>query len=239
MPTPKSVTLMAFVRLSGRLRRLRYVAALALCLASGASLAAFTPYTDQASFLAAAGGAAQTLDFESLTSGTLIPSGGSAGGITFSYIIGSPPLSMMVASDFLTTSGSNYLGLNDPGNYNQFIAGDTFTMSFATPVTAVGMYFITGDHLLSGDIHLVTSAGTALNASTINLTLADGGLAYYLGLISPDGFTSAAIQFDPGAVGTFLYNVDDITTAPVPLPGSAWLLLSGLTAGLAALRKRR
>lgn len=235
----KSVIEMVSIPLYSVLRRLRYAVGFALCVVSGVSAAAFTPYTDQASFLAAAGPSAQTLDFESLATGTTIASGSSVGGITFTYSIGSPALSMMVASDFMTTSGTQYLGLNDPGNFNQFVAGDGFTLTFANPVTAVGMYFVSGDPLLTGDIHLVTSAGTALNAAAVNFTLGDGGLVHYLGLVATNSFTSASIQFDPGAVGTFLYNIDDITTTVVPLPGSVWLLLSGLGVGLAALRKRR
>ncbi len=46
-----------------------------------------TTYTDEASFLAALPGPASTLDFESAPAGTLIPSGSSLGGVTFTYSI--------------------------------------------------------------------------------------------------------------------------------------------------------
>ena len=153
----------AAVPLVGLLRLVRYAAALALHLASGVSAAAFVPLYRSGLVSHRRRGSAQTLDFDSLASGTTMASGSSVGGITFTYSIGP---SMMVANDFLTTSGTNYLGLDDPGNYNQFIAGDEFTLSFASPVTALGMYFVSGDPLYAGDIHLITGAGTAFNASS-------------------------------------------------------------------------
>lgn len=203
--------------------------------------AALVNYTQESAFLAALGGNGTTVDFESQITGDIINSGNSIGDISFSYTVGPPPTSMMVASDFLTTSGNNYLGLDDAGNYNLFIAGDEFSISFVNPVYALGMYFISGDPLLSGDIQLVTDSGTATNSDVIDITLGDGGLAYYIGLVSDTSFTSASIQFDPNAAGTFLYSVDDITTSvsAVPVPATIWLFVSGLGSFLGFSRYRR
>ncbi len=191
--------------------------------------AAAVAYSDQASFFSALPGGSQTLDFESLSSGTLIPSASVVGGTTFTYSISG--LDMIVASDFDTTSGSNSLGLNDAGNFNQFVAGDEFDLSFSSPVNALGIFFITGDPTFAGDIQLITGVGTALNSAVEELTLADGGLAYFLGLTSDSSFSSAMIRFDPLSIGAILYNVDDITTATVsavPVPGTLLLFISGL-----------
>lgn len=144
---------------------------------------------------------------------------------------------MAVVSDFETTSGANYLGLDDPGNSNLFIAGDTFSLAFDSPVNAVGMYFVSGDPLFANDIELVTSAGSAFNGDIVDVTFGDGGLAYYIGLISDQSFSSTSIAFNPLAEGAFLYSVDDITTAVVPLPAALWLFGSGFL-GLLAVRKK-
>jgi hypothetical protein len=210
----------------------------ALCMLalSVSANAAIVTYTDETSFLTALSGPTSTLDFDSTTAGTLIPSGNSLGGITFTYNIGG--LDMKVVDDFDTTSPNNYLGLDDAGNFDQFIDGDEFTLSFSTPVSAAGMYFITGDPLINGDIHLVTSVGTALNSSIVDISLDDGGMAYYIGLISDTAFSSAAIQYDAGGGGNFLFNVDDITTSAVPIPGAIWLFGSGLL-GLIGISRRR
>ena len=96
-------------------------------------------------------------------------------------------------------------------------------------------YFITtADPVFPGDILLVTPVGTATNAGTPNLILPDTGTAYFVGLVSDAEFTSAKVQFDPVAVGTFLYNVDDIT---INTPEPAAVLLCA--AGLALLAVRR
>jgi hypothetical protein len=214
------------------------IVALASVVFSTASHAITTTYTTESSFLAALPGAASTLDFDSTASGTIINSGDSVGGITFTYSIGPPPINMAVVSDFETTSGTNYLGLDDPGNFNLFIAGDTFSLSFANPVNALGMYFVSGDPLFANDIELVTASGSAFNSDTVDVSFGDGGLAYYIGLISDTQFSSASIQFDPSAEGAFLYSVDDITTAVVPIPGAIWLFISGLL-GFTGLRTKR
>jgi hypothetical protein len=184
--------------------------------------------------VAALGGSTTTLDFEAFPSGTLIPNGGVAGGITFTSSIG---FDMIVSTGFSTTSGVNYLGVADGSVEEAFIAGDEWEMAFAAPLQALGLYFITSDELLADDIRVVTSAGTAQNAAMENAVLADGGRAYFIGLVSATSFTSAQVRYGPGVTGAnFIYNVDDITTstaaaAGIPEPSSALLVAAGLVLG--------
>jgi hypothetical protein len=100
---------------------------LAISIPTCAGWSNIVTYTDSAAFLAALPGSAATLDFDSQAVATPIPSGSSLGGITFTYSIAG--LTMQVVDNFDTTSGSNSLGLNDPGNFNQFIAGDGFDLN--------------------------------------------------------------------------------------------------------------
>jgi hypothetical protein len=210
--------------------------ALCMLVLSVSANAAIITYTDETSFLAALSGPTSTLDFDSTTVDTLIPSGNSLGGITFTYNISG--LDMKVVNDYDTTSPNNYLGMDDAGNFDLFIAGDEFSMSFASPVNAVGLYIVSGDPLFASDVSLNTTAGSALNSDVVDVALEDGGLAYYIGLISDTAFSSADLTFDAAAVEAFLYSVDDITTSAVPLPGAIWLFGSGLI-GLIGLSKRR
>jgi hypothetical protein len=212
--------------------------ALCMLVLSVSANAAIVTYTDETSFLTALSGPTSTLDFDSTAADTLIPSGNSLGGITFTYNIGPPPTDMKVVNDFETTSPNNYLGMDDAGNLDLFIAGDEFSMSFASPVNAVGLYIVSGDPLFASDVSLNTTAGSALNSDVVDVALEDGGLAYYIGLISDTAFSSADLTFDAAAVGAFLYSVDDITTSAVPLPGAIWLFGSGLV-GLISLSRRR
>ncbi len=99
------------------------------------------------------------------------------------------------------------------------------------------MFFITSDPAVAGEIQVVTSVGTALNSATPELVLGDGGIAYFLGLVSTDDFSSALIDFADDGEVNFAYNVDDITTA-VPEPGTALLVGFGAVA-LGVLRRHQ
>jgi hypothetical protein len=215
-------------------RTILILAALMLPVSANAVLMTFT---DQAAFMAALPGSANTLDFDGLTGGnstdfgTIIADGDTVDGITFNYDFGG--VQMEVRNDFLTTSPDNYLGTTDGG---VLLDGDEFSLSFA-PVNAIGMSFITADTMLDGDITL--SAGgdsVSLVAADAGADLGDGGIPFFLGLIdTTNTFTSADI-FNIGGE-FFFYNVDDIVTSVVPVPGAIWLFLSAL-AGLGVVRKQ-
>jgi len=192
-------------------------------------------FTDQASFLGALPGAANTLDFESLTAGDTIGNGDTVEGITFNYdVLESFGVQMQVSDAFLTTSGSNFLGTDDA---DVFQAGDNFSFSFG-PVNAIGMYFITADEMFDDDIVLNAGSGSiGLSTAAAGADLGDTGIPFFLGIIDTENtFMSASISsLDCG--GCFLFNVDDISTAVVPLPGALWLFASGLIGLFAARRK--
>ena len=146
---------------------------------------------------------------------------------------------MIVSSGFDTTSGVNYLGIDDGGG-EVFLSGDAFTMSFGATINAVGLFVIgsPGD-VLGGDFELTAGAGSVFNAGTPEATLGDGGEVFFLGLIDTVGFTSAMLEsFDPLQEGLFEFNVDDIVTAAaVPEPGTMALFGLGVL-GMAVARRR-
>ena len=210
--------------------------------------AATTTYTDQAAFLAALNGPANTLDFDSAASGSLIPSGSSLGGITFSYTFGGSSLAVTDGNQFGgggpfdTTSGTNFLGTD---NSDLIIDDDDFNLGFAAS-NAIGFSVITaeipGTSFFDDDIQLTAGGTTALlDVDALQTTLSDGSLVFFLGIIDDSASFTGASLATPGSSGSFLYNIDDITTtsaAVVPLPGALWLFGSGL-AGLIALNKRK
>lgn len=212
-------------------------ASMAFFFIRGAVFAAPVAYNDYSSFMADLPGPANILDFDDLAYGDPIADGQTLGGITFSYEFGG--VTMMVVDDLYapTTSSPNLLGANDG---EVFLDGDNFTISFS-PVRAVGMYFLSPDEMYDDDIVLSAGGGAAsLNANMALFLGVDADNlpwhAYFLGIIDPDAsFVSADVATIGG--GYFVYNVDDIVTAAVPLPGALPLLVSGL-AGLAWLRRK-
>ncbi len=208
-----------------------FVVAAVLCMLYAGTAFGFTAYTDESAFQAAiAGWDSEVLDFDSMTSGTTIADGGTIDGITFTYDFGG--VNMMVSHAWDTTSPPNFLGTNDGDIFQD---GDDFSLSFE-PVNAIGMYFTSIDEMWDDDITLtVDTFSVGLDAATY-LTLADGSMAFFLGIVdAQNAFTQADIT--TVGLGEFLYNVDDITTAAVPIPGAFWLLGSGLL-GLIWNRRR-
>ena len=211
-------------------------AVLATLLAlSGACRATTTSYQDESAFAAAIAGLSgvQTVDFESVPTGTTFASGTGTGGLTFVYAIAGQTL--QVSSTFGTTSGTNYLGLDNPDT--AFYLGDSFTISFGRSVTAAGLYLIAGNDAEPGDLELSTASASVFNGTT-PVDLVDGK-AYFLGLVDSAGFDSITITGVPSGDAFLPFSADDITSAvtSVPEPGMAASMLAGL--GLLAVLARR
>ncbi len=169
-------------------------------------------FSGLAEFTAALPTEPTVLDFDRMPAGTTIEAFASAGGITFEYDFDGLP--MKVTHLYATTSAPNFLGTGDGGMFHD---GDDFTLSFP-PGSAVGLFF-------DGDISVTVGAVTAkLVAKHVHATLIDGSRVYFIGIVDDQAtFTSASIEALAG--GFFLYNIDDIITAPVR---------GAVTAGLSA-----
>ena len=149
----------------------------ALALAApGITRATTIGFTDASAFQTAiAGLPAGTLDFESVPANTLLSVAGLTQpvitappvGITFPAsvpdVLGGPALDLEVNG--LTSPGSHVLGTDDPGNFDQFVAGTSLALSFTAPVLGFGLTLISVDTpgvtLLDGDLELLAGGATA------------------------------------------------------------------------------
>lgn len=207
-------------------------------------------YTTSASFgTAISGMTATTANFDSDTPGN-IAEGQTVDGIQFNYSIAGGTDSLAIVSSldyFQTTSDPNYLGSNDLTTAALF-GGDSITMTFASPVNAVGLFIISGGPYDPNVFTLASSTASATNSTTLEETLSDGGEVIFLGISSTSTFSSAELSL-AASEGQFTWNVDDITTAagtgstppppPMPEPGSFALLGIGVAlCGYAVLRKQ-
>jgi len=216
----------------------RFAVVAALLALSTASRAAPTGYQSESDFAAAISGLSdvQTVDFESVPTGTTFASGTGTGGLTFIYAIAGQML--QVSSTFATTSGTHYLGLDNPDT--AFYLGDSFTIAFGRSVTAAGLYLIAGNDAEPGDLELSTASASVFNGTT-PVELVDGK-AYFLGLVDSAGFDSITITGVPSGDAFLPFSADDITsavaaTSAVPEPGMPASLLAGL--GLLGVLARR
>jgi hypothetical protein len=210
----------------------------------------FTDVSDFDAAISSGFNAPQVTNFDSVAAGALIASGTAVEGTTFTYDLGGGAFEMQVGPaggfDFDTTSEPNYLGTTGD---DSFLSGDTFTMNFAQPEQAVGLFVISGGENLDGDYTLGVAQGDAESSGTTDSTfgtLADGGNVYFIGLVEANpanSFTSATFSSVSGLGIPF--NIDDISAASVgssnvvPDAAGTWCQLLGALAVVAALRFAR
>jgi len=216
----------------GKLKCLALLLAVASLLAGPAFADAFT---DSASFQAAIAGlgTASTATFDDLAAGTIISEGGTADGITFHYSPAVGTANLAISNLFDTTSSPNYLGSDDPTT-GAFFAGDSITMSFASPIRALGMFIILASDSAAGDFTLDIGSAQASSSGVVQQTLL-GGQVLFLGITGQTDFSSATISLDSHA--GYIWNVDDIVSAPTPEPGTLTLMATGLALFLRRIRK--
>jgi hypothetical protein len=226
-----------------RVLSIAIVALVAAVAGIAPAFAATVSYTTQASFLGAITGATNA-NFDADVAGTTIPNGTTVDGITFSSVIGGGN-QLAIANAFDTTSGLNYLGTTDTTSGGALFASDSVTMTFGSPVSAAGLFILSGNSLFANTFTLNIAGGSAQNSATQDQILADGTYAYYIGITSSSSFSTATITLSsPGLPGDGpTWNVDDITTGTangtppaVPEPATCILLASGLGA---MLRRRK
>ena len=175
-------------------------------------------------------------DLESFAAGN-IPSGSSLGVFSFSYALGN--VSLRLVDTIPTTSGTKALGTDDPVLKLQ--DGDDINFGFS-PRTGFGLYVVSTDALLDGDIRLTVSGmPVSLVSAATQINLGAGGLAWFLGIQSNDSstFSSASITTHGGG-GAFRYTLDDlVSTTAVPEPNSFCLIAIGLAISFHSRRRSR
>ncbi|MEW6990697.1 hypothetical protein AADZ91_08390 [Colwelliaceae bacterium 6441] len=178
--------------------------------------ASLIEYTSQSDFLTAISGMdSQTLNFDNQNAGDTIASGSSLGSLVFNYDFDG--LDMIISDEFITSSGNNYLGIDD-GTDQAFFSGDSFIINFYSSINALGLFIVSIDEIFAGDFTLTTTSGIVINSATSVTTLSDGANVYFLGLTDNEGFNS--VSFSSLGCDCFFFNIDDITTASITTSGS-------------------
>jgi hypothetical protein len=196
--------------------------------------AGFTTYTSSSAFksaLATGKLGLSTEDYSSgFSNGELVNDGSTFHGLTYTFQHTATLTGGVIQNTYNNLTGLS-LGGNQSSGQQFFFDGDRFTITFAQPVLAVGLYFNVNPS--SGTYGLITSAGSASTDSAAY----DLSTFVFAGGISTTPFTSATFFSTSGGGNTAVYNVPAILFA-APEPTSFALTGLGLLA-LAIGRKVR
>jgi hypothetical protein len=217
----------------------------ALSLALSISAASTTPaasavmtFTNSAAFTAAATNIPLTVEnYSTGVAGETIASGGAFHGLTYTFSAGPSGtlLGGIITNQFNSFSGLS-LGGNQSGGAQFFFGGDSFTLTFPTPINAIDAFFNVNQN--SGNYTLGTAVGSVSTGSTTY----DTSTFVFDGLISTTPFTTATFSSTDTSLGSF--NIPEIEfgaarAQAVPEPSSLALVCAALAAGSLTLRRRR
>lgn len=190
-------------------------------------------FTSSSAFTAATSGLSVE-DYGAYTAGTLVPDGSSLGVLTYSFTTGAG-LGGVVTNFFNSFTGLSLAAKQSAGPLDGtdfFFPGESFTVTFPSPVTAVGIFSNTN---LPTSVTLATSSGSAATTFAVYDTSTFG----FLGFASSTPFSSATFsQSDSG------FNIPEIEygafTGTVPEPSTWALMLLGFAGlGFAAYYRRQ
>lgn len=205
------------------MKKTSFVVPVVLVLAAALS-ASTTTYTDRISFYAANPGV--TIEgWDTLANGTLITT---LNGITYTTNDGTA----LVTNAFLSLSPPNTLGENVNGF---FLASDTMTFVFPSPIKVFSISFNTFDTSTTGGYTATDNNGDVIPSFYDPFPGFTTG--QFVGFSSTVGFTSVTLA----APGGFSYTLDDLaygSGTTIPEPGSLMLLGSGLLGAVGIMRRK-
>lgn len=145
-------------------------------------------------------------DFEGQTVGSSIFDGDTINGFELDYLFGDGQVTMQVFNEFSSAFGTQYVGTDDGGLLQD---GDDFSV-IVEPSNSFGIYFLTKDALLDGDINLsFNGVSVDLVNTDFEQVLADGSFLYFMGVTNNSATDTTAFITTLGD-GVFLYNYDDL-----------------------------